>query len=371
MTTRRNFERVRQADVAQMAGVAISTVSRVFSNPERVNIQTVAHVRQVADTLGYQMRAGSADPQDRQDNRHGLLMLMVRDTSDIISSQILKGAQLAAFESDHAVGVIETGKSVKSAERMLNMLQGNVDGVMLSTDQVDVDMIQRIGRKLPLVVLNRPVEQVHSVIPNPLLGISRMLMLFRRYGLRRITYVSGMKDSWANRSRWECLCLLSRKLGFSIRQIGPVTPNIEGGYQAAIGLENDIPDAIVTYNDVIAAGVVLRMTADGISVPGRTSVVGFDNTLLSPVVSPAITTIRIPRARLGQAAVDILLEKSNAHPLNTRDAQLLQYLADHGIPSRMQELIPDLMPDAGRSETTTTEIHTSLIVRGSVGPKTP
>ncbi len=65
--------------------------------------------------------------------------------------------------------------------------------------------------------------------------------------------------------------------------------------------------AIITYNDLIAVGIVLRFTADGVNVPGDVSVIGFDNTLIAPVVTPPITSIRIPRAQLGQVAVRRLL----------------------------------------------------------------
>ena len=54
-------------------------------------------------------------------------------------------------------------------------------------------------------------------------------------------------------------------------------------------------------------GIVLRFTADGVNVPGDVSVIGFDNTLIAPVVTPPITSIRIPRAQLGQVAVRHLL----------------------------------------------------------------
>lgn len=65
--------------------------------------------------------------------------------------------------------------------------------------------------------------------------------------------------------------------------------------------------AIITYNDLIAVGIVLRFTADGVNVPGDVSVIGFDNTLIAPVVTPPITSIRIPRVQLGQVAVRRLL----------------------------------------------------------------
>lgn len=100
---------------------------------------------------------------------------------------------------------------------------------------------------------------------------------------------------------------IGNRMGFKVNQIGPVHPTVEGGYQAELALEGGDTTAIITYNDLIAVGIVLRFTADGVNVPGDVSVIGFDNTLIAPVVTPPITSIRIPRAQLGQVAVRRLL----------------------------------------------------------------
>lgn len=364
MAGRKSVNRVRQEDVAQMAGVAISTVSRVFNNPNRINPQTAERVRDAAKVLGYTVKSANPMPEGNPHRTHGLLMLVVKDTADGTASQILKGAQAAALESNRSVGIMETGQSVKRSGQMLDTLTDNVDGVILATDQIDVGTIQRISRKLPLVVLNRPVEQVRSVVPNPLIGVSRTLLLLQRYNLHSIVYVSSLKDSWANRSRWESLRMLAHGMGFSIRQIGAVSPSVEGGFQAAIALEGMLPDVIIAFNDVIASGIVLRLAADGIDVPDRTSVVGFDNSLTAPVVSPALTTIRIPRAQLGQVGVQMLLGQSGSVSLNLRDARFLSSLAEHGLTARLHDSSSWL-----DDEKLITEIHTSLVVRGSVGAK--
>ena len=352
----RATDRVRLADVAEAAGVAISTVSRVFSHPERVNFQTVEHVRAIAERLGYRPRPARAEAEpssERDDEREGLFALVVKDTSDGISSQILKGAQLTAMESGHVVSVIETGRSAVWAESMLGHLRRNVDGLILATDQLSVAGIRKLSRSMPVVALNRPVEGVPSVVPDPMLGVCRALGMLRRYGHRSVAYVSG-PVSWANQSRWGCLHRMAAHYGLTVRQIGSVSPTVEGGYQAALALEGAMPDAVVAYNDLVAAGMVLRLTADGVKVPGDVSVLGFDNTLIAPVVSPPITTIRIPRAVMGQAAVNLLLGQPVSRMLSPREAELRQYLTDHGVHS--EDLGSDVV-----------QIDTSLIVRRSVG----
>lgn len=146
-------------------------------------------------------------------------------------------------------------------------------------------------------------------------------------------------------------------MGFRVNQIGPVHTTVEGGYQAALALEGSSPTAVVTYNDLIAAGIVLRLTADGIKVPDDISVIGFDNTLIAPVVTPPITSIRIPRAQLGQTAVHLLLGRKPGTFRSPADAQLMERLNELGVRCEDEQ-----------SETVTL-VDTSIIVRRSVGER--
>ncbi|BDR52353.1 hypothetical protein KIM372_02600 [Bombiscardovia nodaiensis] len=360
-------DRVLLADVAREAGVAVSTVSRTFAKPGRVNVQTAEHIRQVALKLGYQPRPSSDEPasaaqegeqQTQAHGRHGMLAFLAQDTADGISSQILKGAQSEALAAGSAVCILETGPNAARSESLLNLLSRRADGIIIASDQLKAESIRRVARRLPTVVLNRPVEGVLSIVPDPTVGLARALLMLKRFHLRSLVYVAGSSGLWANQSRWSCIEKLGLRLGFSVRKIGPMQPSVEGGVQAAAALEGQLPDAIIAYNDQIAAGLVLRLKADGFSIPGDLSIIGFDNTLVAPVVSPAITSIRIPRARIGQAAVDTLLGRPLAPIVSTREAEFKQWLTSQGILGidRSDHLIP---------------VDTSLIIRRSTGAPSP
>lgn len=452
MVQRKATDRVRLADVAEEAGVAISTVSRVFGNPDRVNFQTVEHVREVAERLGYRpkskhdavaslqrpgesgmpagrtwsasaavtapsgLSAGSSaglpsgtsngsigssqtlgrvpghpapagrsaratsfgraagsgigsrntnvlsasaafpgfDVAEQPATGGGVIALVVKDTTDGISSQILKGAQISAMESGSAVGLIEAGQSRQRTQELLTHLIGKVAGVILATDLAGIDFIRDYARCVPLVVLNRPVDGVPSVVPDPRIGVVRALSLLRSNRHTAVTYISGT-TSWSNQSRWSCLHDVGQRMGFRVTSMGPVQPTVEGGFQAALALEGAKPTAVVTYNDLIAAGIVLRLTADGVRVPEDVSVIGFDNTLIAPVVTPPITSIRIHRAQIGQEAVRLLLGREPIALRNPADAQLMDRLAELGVRNEDEQ------------SDNVTLVDTSIIVRRSVG----
>ena len=207
------------------------------------------------------------------------------------------------MESDSAVSVIETGSSGQRTQQMLDHLADKVNGVILSTDAPGISFIRDYAKRVPLVVLNRPLEGVASVVPDPRIGTVRAETLpsHRGHVRRRPSRVMGQSVEVA------AVHDIGNRMGFKVNQIGPVHPTVEGGYQAALALEGGDTTAIIAYNDLIAVSIVLRFTADGVNVPGDVSVIGFDNTLIAPVVTPPITSIRIPRVQLGQAAVRRLL----------------------------------------------------------------
>ena len=365
---RRATDRVRMADVAAAAGVAVSTVSRVFSDPGRVNFQTVERVKAVAERLGYRPRptrdavgggaggraaGGTAVPDAPTAPDGGMIALVVKDSADGVCAQILKGAQLAAMTAHRIVGVVEAGVDPRWTLDLLARLPGRIDGLILASDEFAVRDIRVLAARLPLTVVNRPVEGVASIIPDPALGVAKALTMLRRLGHASVTYVAG-PASWADQSRWECVQRVGMLLGIRTRRIGPVRPDADGGHQAALALESMPPTAVVTYNDLIAAGLITRFAADGVDVPGRVSVVAFDNTLAMSAVVPAVTTIRLQRELIGECAVRSLLGEPVERRRAEQDSQLLRRLDEAGVRERYDDAV--------------TAVPTSLIVRRSVGP---
>jgi DNA-binding LacI/PurR family transcriptional regulator len=125
-------------------------------------------------------------------------------------------------------------------------------------------------------------------------------------GHRRIAYLNGPRASWSNRERRQGL---RRAVGYGMEvvELGPFAPRFEGGSHAAdLALAQDVT-AIIAYNDLMALGVMSRLADRGVPVPGRMSVVGFDNLLYAAMCAPPLTTVAMPMEAGGRAAVDLLL----------------------------------------------------------------
>lgn len=279
-----------------------------------------------------------------------IIAFLAQDTSNGVSSQILRGAQETALASDSMVSITETGDSLQRTETLLCRPVGRTQGAIIAADQINTETIQWASHQFPSVILNRPAEGVNSTVPDATIGVTRALILLNHYHSHSIVYILSRVEAWPSQYRWNSLNTISRLDSHHTAKTSAADHRRRT--QAALALEDHLLDAIVTYNDLIAGGVILGLHR-GRQVP-KGAVIGFDNTLLTPVISPVITTIRIPRVSIGQAVVRTLLGQEQELHVAARGAKLLEKLEQRGIPpiTENKQAVP---------------IPTSLIVRHGVG----
>jgi DNA-binding LacI/PurR family transcriptional regulator len=128
----------------------------------------------------------------------------------------------------------------------------------------------------------------------------------RALGHNHVAYAGGPNLSWSGGMRTESLRRCSAELGVTLYELGSVAPTIDGGLAAADLALATPATALIAYNDVVALGAMRRFGARGVDVPGDMSVVGCDNTMLSQLAVPSLTTVDVPRFEAGEAAVALL-----------------------------------------------------------------
>ena len=307
-------------DVARAAGVAPSTVSRAFSRPGRVNAQTAARIRQVANDLGYR-----TNPLARglSTARTQMIALMVPDITNPFYFEIIRGAESAAAEAGYTLVLSDTQESRRLEQVALERAAPAVEGlVLLSTRMSDAEIRQYAGQK-PLLVLNRAVSDVPSVITDNAQGTRRAAEHLGRLGHATITYVAGPEASWADASRWLALREASIELELKVHRIGPFIPTIEGGLYAAQEFVASPTSAAICYNDILAVGFLRGLAAEGLRVPDDVSVIGFDNTLIADLVEPGLTTVAAPLRTMGTTGVQNLLAHINGARSRTGEPVIL------------------------------------------------
>jgi LacI family repressor for deo operon, udp, cdd, tsx, nupC, and nupG len=292
-------------DVAKRAGVAPSTVSRTFSRPGRVNAETAARVREVAEQLGYRTRRIAQSPTS---THTGMVALTVSDIGNPFYLEIIRGAEAAASAAGCTMLLSDTHESGPEEQHVLERTLPLVDGIVLAGSRMSDTVIRTAAKQRPVVVLNRVVTDLPSIAPDHALGARSAVIHLAELGHRRVTYLAGPDASWADGMRWRAVLEAGQELGVKVGRLGPYEPTVGGGAQAAHELAA-AAGAVIAYNDQMAIGLMRGIAQRGGRVPDDVSVVGFDNIFAADLVLPGLTTVAAPLREMGSRAVETLLAR--------------------------------------------------------------
>ncbi|MGY5765069.1 LacI family DNA-binding transcriptional regulator [Brachybacterium sp. DNPG3] len=300
-------------DVAAAAEVSISTVSRVISHPELVAPETHARVLAIARELRYGPalpertgRTGSTGSTGR--TRPSMLGLVVPDLENPFFGLFAKGVQARARAAGMLVAVSDIEEDGMLERTMLESMADGVDGLILCSPRGDDESILAAARRVPTVIANREVPGIPTVMFDEDRGITSLLGHLLALGHRRIAYAGGPSHSWSHRRRAKAVRRFAeREAGVEVIDLGSFQPYLSGGQGAADQALAESVTAIFAFNDLLALGIIDRLVQRGVRVPEDMSVAGVDNVAAATYVRPHLTTVDVPRIRMGRTAVDLLL----------------------------------------------------------------
>ncbi len=292
-------------DVARASGVHISTVSRSFSAPQLVNPETRSKVLETAEKLGYRPnRAARALITGRTHN----IGLIVADIANPFFPPIIKSAEREARLRDYHLFVADSNEDPAVEEELVRALAKQVDGILLVSPRLANSVIEGLSREVALVVVNRQVPGLPSVVMDIGHGARAAIEHLVALGHRSIGYLGGPRGSWTNREIRRAVTAAARVGQAEVTVLGPHAPTEEGGLTAAAAVARLDFTAVLAYNDLMAIGLIEGLDRLGIGVPDQVSVVGIDDIALSRLTRPRLTTVANPTGAAGRAAVDMLLQ---------------------------------------------------------------
>jgi LacI family transcriptional regulator len=273
-------------DIARMSGVSPSSVSRALNKPGRLNVATERRIREVAAAAGYRLNPlARALPTGRSK----MLALIVSDITNPVFFELVRGAERVAAKAGYIFILAESQESVSA--------------------RVPNPAIQDLGGQKPLVIVNRRLPGVDSVVPDVVPGIKAALDHLASHGHRHVAYAAGPARSWMNRLRQRTVKKLAQERGMDLAVVRPCEPTLEGGVNALPALIESGATAVLAYNDLMAIGILRESTGRGLSVPRDLSIVGFDDIFGSDFTVPALSTVRTPLASLGEEAARRLIAR--------------------------------------------------------------
>jgi len=312
---------VTLADVAALAGVDRSVVSRVMNNDTALSIreETRDRVLNAIRELDYRPNAAA---RSLRTSRARTLGLFIPDFANPVYAQIIAGAESAAAEAG-CVLVTGTDEAVEKIDAgYVDLLgTGRVDGVLLAGGTVSADERQRFeAAGVPYLLLNRRGQDSRRfVVLDDAKAAQMAVAHLVELGHTAVGFVGGPPGAdTAQRRRAGYLAAL-RAAGLEpdeqLQTKADYTP--AGGYRAlgALVAGQVRPTAVLVANVASAIGVLKAAQRHGLDVPGDLSVVAVHDLPLTEYLMPALTTVSMPLRELGERAVRLLLETPAQAPI--------------------------------------------------------
>lgn len=196
------------SDVSQAAHISIATASRAFVHPERVNADTLKRIYDAAEKVGYVPRKNA---QQSNDDSGKLIAVVINDIGNPVYAEFVKSIQHRCREYGYSIMIIDSQEMSSIEHIMLMLTEEYVDGIVLASSRLSDANIQKMAKAKPLVLINRSVHGVKSVIADTYGGLEKFLQELCSLGHKSLTYLSGPADSWQNAVRRETLSGICKK----------------------------------------------------------------------------------------------------------------------------------------------------------------
>lgn len=335
-------KRLKMADIARIAGVDVSTISRALADSPRVTAETKERIRKVVAETGYVVNHNA---RQLRAQRTGLILVMLPNIASSSFAEVVLGVEDAVREEGLNVVVGNTQYDAAREQVLANQLvTGAVDGLILITGRVPPVVTEMADFDRRIVAVSRPVEghDIPFVSIDNLAAGRTIAEHIVSLGHKKIAHLAGPLESPVFRARRDSYLAVMQQVGLSDLARTFVAPSydLEGG---RLGMQEMLadgqhPTAVICGSDEIAIGAMQAARAVGIAVPQDMAFSGFDDVAISEAYEPPLTTIRIPRRKIGERGARMLLQSLDIRKPRPRsrtvDYELIERASTTGTTAR-------------------------------------
>ena len=310
-----NQRRATIKDVARVAGVSVSAVSKVLRDAYGVSDDMRTKVSKAMEQLGYRPRAAARSMRGKSYS----VGIVLPELSSPFPIQVAQGIVSELGRSSYQPLLAAKEGTAESQKALVqSLLDRQVDGLIIISPFIEVEWLEELATSTPTVLVARNGIGTHydSVTDNAFEGALRMVDHLVALGHRDIAYTSmpdnGLKHPYV-------LSHTARRDGYehAMRMHG-LTPRVvtsryseQAGYEAGLELIDDKkrPTAIFAGADIAAFGVMRAAYERGLSIPQDLTVVGYDNIFASSLHGVDLTTLDPNGEQMGTSAAELLLSR--------------------------------------------------------------
>ena len=317
-------------EIAKLAGVSRSTVSRVVNDQPNVRAPVRERVWQVIRETGYQPHAAARSLVTRRTRIVGVIIPEALTTlfTDPFFPHLLCGITQACNSGGYDL-MLSLFNGPAGPEEMYRRVVGggHLDGMVVSSTRVDDPLIDRLlDDNVPFVMVGRhPDERVHHVEIDNVAAAQMAVDHLARLGHRRIGTITGPLNMLSGADRLEGYrrAMEAHRLPVADELIVEGDFTEGGGIAGARRLLSLPVTAIFAASDIMAVGALKVIRDRHLHVPTDVALVGFDDVPIAAAVQPALTTVRQPIEQMGSMAADLLLSLLESPPEERSPAQKL------------------------------------------------
>lgn len=313
--TKKNNRPTSLKDIAEAAGISISTVSRALNNHPDISLETRNNIKQLATSMDYHPNMLAQSLVNRSTHSLGVIIPNLETT---FFSSMLGGIQHVAAQSGYRVVICQSDENHMTEVANLQALMNNmIDGLLichtLYTNTFDHIKMQ-MNRGIPIVQFYRVSEalDIPKIFSDDENGAFQITEHLINKGCKKIALLLGPKALSINKRLNGYLKALKMH---GIKKDETLIKHVDFSYNAVIGAVDDwlkiepAIDAIFSISDKCAVQIIRHLKTKKITIPQKISVCGFGNEYTGEIVEPQLTTFDVKTRQIGEAAAKLLLEQ--------------------------------------------------------------
>ena len=300
-------------DVAKLAGLSRTTVSRVLNDHPYVSDEKKELVHKAMEQLGYVPNSAA---RSLRNQKTGIIAVLIPKISTPFFSQLIELLEMKASSKGYQLIICQTQFSKQKESRYLNLLKTRqVDGVIMTAVENDWSVIESFLHYGPIVLCNEKIE--NATIPMVYVNQEQSGYMVAKHLIERghthIGYCSNGVDSEGIRARIKGFqsALKEANLQSYNKYYFDGVSTVEDGKQVfqTLACMKVSPTAIFAGGDAAAAGMISEAKKEGWRIPEDLAVVGYDNMEITKLVDPTITTVIQPVEDMAEKSIDVICEK--------------------------------------------------------------
>lgn len=309
-------KRVTIKDVAEKAGVSITTVSRVLNDnyETHMRMETKEKILSTIEELGY---TPDKNAQVLSRSRTDVIGIIVPDISDPFFATLVRGIEKVSNNHGLTTIIADTENSEKKeSEHIKTLLSERVDGVVLvPTGTACSEPGRLIDNDIHVVLADRSIEGFSAPVVTSAdeEGSYEITKYVLSLGHEKIYFIQGPQALSTSRKRLDGYkrAMESHGSGFKEKNVFQGDFTFESGLEVGNQIKDQVRDvsmALIAANDMMAIGVIRALKDSGLSVPNDVCIAGFGDEFSRNLITPKLTTVRVPAGEIGSKAAELLYE---------------------------------------------------------------